>query len=65
MRRYMPVTGGLTVLFALVLLGLAALLLSYGEIGSALLLGAMGVAGLVLVPVGFWVVRRQERSSGS
>ena len=60
MRRYMPLTGGLTVVSALVLLVLAVVLLSYGDVGSALLLGAMGLGGLVLVPVGFWMVRRKE-----
>ncbi len=34
--------------------------MSYDEVGSALLLVAMGLGGLVLVPVGFWIVRRQE-----
>ncbi len=60
MRRYMPLTGGLTVVSALVLLVLAVVLLSYGDVGSALQLGAMGLGGLVLVPVGFWMVRRKE-----
>ena len=60
MRRYMPLTGGLIVVSALVLLVLAVVLLSYGDVGGALLLGAMGLGGLVLVPVGFWMVRRKE-----
>ena len=56
MTRYMPLTGGLTVFFATVLIVLGLVLLSYGEVGSAVLVVTIGVAGLVLVPVGFWIV---------
>jgi hypothetical protein len=63
MRRYMPLTGGLTVFFALVLIVLGFVLLGYEEVGSALLLFAIGTAGLVLVPLGHWIVRR-EKSAG-
>lgn len=65
MRRYMPLTGGLTVLSALALLVFAVVLLGYGEVGPALLLGAMGLGGLILVPVGFWIVRRRNVWGGS
>lgn len=60
MRRYMPLTGGLTVIFAIVLIVPGVVLVSYDEVGSAVLLVAMGLGGLVLVPVGSWIVRRQE-----
>ena len=60
MRRYMPLTGGLTVIVAVVLIVLGVVLASYDEVGSAVLLVAMGLGGLELVPVGFWIVRRQE-----
>lgn len=60
MRRYMPLTGGLTVIFAIVLIVLGIVLVSYDEVGSTVLLVAMGLGGLVLVPVGSWIVRRQE-----
>ena len=60
MRRYMPLTGGFTVIFAIVLIVLGVVLASYDEVGSAVLAVAMGLGGLVLVPVGFWIVRRQE-----
>lgn len=62
-RRHMPLTGGLTVFFALVLLVLAAVFFFvYGEAGSALLTAALGAGGLVLVPVGLWIARRREQA---
>jgi Zn-dependent protease with chaperone function len=63
MRRFMPLTGGLTVSFAIVLIVLGFVLLGYYEVGPAVLLLVMGLGGLVLVPVGFWVVRRRESAS--
>ncbi len=60
MRSYMPMTGELTVIFAIVLIALGVVLVNYDEVGSAVLLVAMGLGGLVLVPVGSWIVRRQE-----
>lgn len=64
MTRYMPLTGALTVFFATVLIVLGLVLLSYGEVGSAVLVVTIGVAGLVLVPVGFWIVRRRQSGHG-
>lgn len=59
----MPLTGGLTVFFALALIALGFVLLSYEEVGSALLLFAIGTGGLALVALGCWIVRR-EKSAG-
>ncbi len=42
------------------LIVLGVVLVSYDELGSAVLLVGMGLGGLVLVPVGSWIVRRQE-----
>ncbi len=52
MRSYMPMTSELTVIFAIVLIALGVVLVNYDEVGSAVLLVAMGLGGLVLVPVG-------------
>jgi hypothetical protein len=59
MGRYAPLIGGLTVFFAIILVALGLVLLSYEEVGSAILLFAMGFGGLLLVPIGLWMVRRK------